>query len=310
MEAQSSAGSEAIAAVRRFSRFYTGRLKLLDTKLLQTEFSLTEGRVLYELAHREGLAAADLVKELGLDAGYVSRILRKFERRGFISRETSGRDARRALLTLTPAGRTAFEPLDRGSEEQVASLLSALAPDQVEALVGSMACIERLMAEPAAAEPYTLRPHRIGDIGWVARRQGMLYAEEYGWSEEFEAFVAEIGAHFVRSFDSTRERCWMAEQNGAIVGSAFLVKESDDTAKLRMLYVEPSARRLGIGSRLVDECIRFAREKGYRKLTLWTNDVLVSARRIYQAAGFNLVKEEQHHSFGKDLVGQYWELTL
>lgn len=310
MEAQSPAGSEAIAAVRRFSRFYTGRLKLLDTKLLQTEFSLTEGRVLYELAHREGLAAADLVKELGLDAGYVSRILRKFERRGFISRETSGRDARRALLTLTPAGRTAFEPLDRGSEEQVASLLSALAPDQVEALVGSMACIERLMAEPAAAEPYTLRPHRIGDIGWVARRQGMLYAEEYGWSEEFEAFVAEIGAHFVRSFDSTRERCWIAEQNGAIVGSAFLVKESDDTAKLRMLYVEPSARRLGIGSRLVDECIRFAREKGYRKLTLWTNDVLVSARRIYQAAGFNLVKEEPHHSFGKDLVGQYWELTL
>lgn len=310
MEAQSPAGSEAIAAVRRFSRFYTGRLKLLDTKLLQTEFSLTEARVLYELAHREGLAAADLVKELGLDAGYVSRILRKFERRGFISRETSGRDARRALLTLTPAGRTAFEPLDRGSEEQVASLLSALAPDQVEALVGSMACIERLMAEPAAAEPYTLRPHRIGDIGWVARRQGMLYAEEYGWSEEFEAFVAEIGAHFVRSFDSTRERCWMAEQNGAIVGSAFLVKESDDTAKLRMLYVEPSARRLGIGSRLVDECIRFAREKGYRKLTLWTNDVLVSARRIYQAAGFNLVKEEPHHSFGKDLVGQYWELAL
>jgi len=310
MEAQSPAGSEAIAAVRRFSRFYTGRLKLLDTKLLQTEFSLTEARVLYELAHREGLAAADLVKELGLDAGYVSRILRKFERRGFISRETSGRDARRALLTLTPAGRTAFEPLDRGSEEQVASLLSALAPDQVEALVGSMACIERLMAEPAAAEPYTLRPHRIGDIGWVARRQGMLYAEEYGWSEEFEAFVAEIGAHFVRSLDSTRERCWIAERNGAIVGSAFLVKESDDTAKLRMLYVEPSARRLGIGSRLVDECIRFAREKGYRKLTLWTNDVRVSARRIYQAAGFNLVKEEPHHSFGKDLVGQYWELAL
>jgi len=310
MEAQSPAGSEAIAAVRRFSRFYTGRLKLLDTKLLQTEFSLTEARVLYELAHREGLAAADLVKELGLDAGYVSRILRKFERRGFISRETSGRDARRALLTLTPAGRTAFEPLDRGSEEQVASLLSALAPDQVEALVGSMACIERLMAEPAAAEPYTLRPHRIGDIGWVARRQGMLYAEEYGWSEEFEAFVAEIGAHFVRSLDSTRERCWIAERNGAIVGSAFLVKESDDTAKLRMLYVEPSARRLGIGSRLVDECIRFAREKGYRKLTRWTHAVLVSARRIYQAAGFNLVKEEPHHSFGKDLVGQYWELAL
>jgi len=311
METQSFSESQAIAAVRRFSRFYTGRLKLLDTKLLKTEFSLTEGRVLYELAHREGLTAADLVKELGLDAGYVSRILKKFERRGFLSRTTCGRDGRRALLTLTPAGRTAFEPLDRGSEEQVAALLSPLTPDQVDALVGSMACVERLMAEPQTpAEPYTLRPHRIGDIGWVARRQGMLYAEEYGWSGEFEAFVAEIGAHFIRSFDPSHERCWIAERNGAIAGSAFLVHESDDVAKLRMLYVEPEARRLGIGTRLVDECIRFAREKGYRTLTLWTNDILVSARRIYQAAGFRLVKEEPHHSFGKDLVGQYWELSL
>jgi len=311
MEGQSSTESEAIAAVRRFSRFYTGRLKLLDTKLLKTEFSLTEGRVLYELAHREGLTAADLVKELGLDAGYVSRILKKFERRGFLSRTTCGRDGRRALLTLTPAGRTAFEPLDRGSREQVVGLLSPLTPEQVGALVQSLRTAEAILSTPAsAAKPYTLRPHRIGDIGWVARRQGMLYAEEYGWSGEFEAFVAEIGAHFIRSFDPARERCWIAECNGGIVGSAFLVRESDDTAKLRMLYVEPSARRLGIGSRLVDECIRFAREKGYRKLTLWTNDVLISARRIYQAAGFTLVKEEPHHSFGKDLVGQYWELAL
>jgi DNA-binding MarR family transcriptional regulator/GNAT superfamily N-acetyltransferase len=311
MERQSSMESEAIAAVRRFSRFYTGRLKLLDTKLLETEFSLTEARVLYELAHREGLVAADLVRELGLDAGYVSRILKKFERRGFISREASGLDARRTLLTLTRAGRAAFAPLDRGSQQQVASLLSPLALDQVDTLVQSLRTVETLLAgSEASAEPYTLRPHRIGDIGWVARRQGMLYAQEYGWNEEFEALVAEIGAHFVRSFDPARERCWIAERNGAIVGSIFLVRESDDVAKLRMLYVEPSARGLGIGRRLVDECIRFGREKGYRTLTLWTNDVLVSARRIYQAAGFRLVKEERHHSFGKDLVGQNWELTL
>jgi DNA-binding MarR family transcriptional regulator/GNAT superfamily N-acetyltransferase len=311
MEPQSSTDGEAVSAVRRFSRFYTSRLGLLNRKLLSSDFPLTEVRVLYELAHRDGLTATDLVRELDLDAGYLSRILTKFERRGFVSRETSGQDARRALLTLTPAGHAAFEPLDRASREQVATLLSPLAPDQVGALVGSMQCIETLIAEPpTAAEPYTLRPHRIGDIGWVARRQGMLYAEEYGWSGEFEAFVAEIGAHFIKSFDSLHERCWIAERNGAIVGSAFLVRESDEVAKLRMLYVEPSARRLGIGGRLVEECIRFAREQGYRKLTLWTNDVLVSARRIYQAAGFSLVKEEPHHSFGKDLVGQYWELAL
>lgn len=311
MDQPSSTDCEAVSAVRRFSRFYTRRLGLLNRKLLSSEFPLTEVRILYELAHRDGLTATDLVRELDLDAGYLSRILTKFERRGFVLRETSGHDARRALLTLTAAGRKAFESLDRSSREQVASLLSPLAPDQVDSLVRSMQCIETLMAEPqTAAEPYTLRPHRIGDIGWVARRQGMLYAEEYGWNEEFEAFVAEIGAHFIKSFDPRWERCWIAEREGAIAGSIFLVRESDDTAKLRMLYVEPSARGLGIGRRLVEECIRFGREKGYRKLTLWTNDILVSARRIYEAAGFRLVKEEPHHSFGKDLVGQNWELTL
>ncbi|MCK9356448.1 MAG: bifunctional helix-turn-helix transcriptional regulator/GNAT family N-acetyltransferase [Dehalococcoidia bacterium] len=311
MDQSSSTSSEAVSAVRRFSRFYTRRLGLLNRRLLSSEFPLTEVRILYELAHRNGLTATDLVRELDLDAGYLSRILTKFERRGFVSRETSGRDARRALLTLTAAGRKAFEPLDRASREQVDSLLSPLTPDQVGALVRSMQTIEQLLAAPAPERaPYVLRPHRIGDIGWVARRQGMLYAQEYGWNEEFEAFVAEIGAHFIMHFDPQWERCWIAERDGAIAGSIFLVRESDDTAKLRMLYVEPSARGLGIGSRLVDECIRFGREKGYRKLTLWTNDVLVSARRIYEAAGFKLVKEEQHHSFGKDLVGQNWELTL
>jgi len=306
-----STNDAAVSEVRRFSRFYTRRLGLLNRQLLSSGFPLTEARVLYELAQRDGLTATELRTQLDLDAGYLSRILAKFERRSLISRTPSGKDARRALLTLTPEGRKAFEPLDRASREQVDSLLSPMTPEQMRTLVQSMQTIERLLGEKKPPNvPYLLRPHRIGDIGWVAHRQGILYAQEYGWSQEFEAFVAEIGAHFVKNFDPARERCWIAERNGEIVGSAFLVHESDEVAKLRMLYVEPSARRLGIGRRLVDECIRFARQTGYKKATLWTNDILVSARRIYEAAGFKCVKEEQHHSFGKDLVGQYWELKL
>jgi len=310
MRQQPRVDRDAISEVRRFSRFYAHRLSLLNRRPLGGEFPLTEGRVLCELAQRDGLTATELCSLLDLDAGYLSRILAKFERRGLVSRTTSGHDARCALLTLTPEGRKAFEPLDLASRQQVTALLSTLTSDQIRTLRQSIRTIERLLGAPAPAMPYILRPHRIGDIGWVARRQGMLYAQEYGWNEQFEAFVAEIGARFIMHFDPRRERCWIAERDDEIVGSAFLVRESDDTAKLRMLYVEPSARRLGIGSQLVDECIRFARKKKYRVLTLWTNDVLVSARRIYQAAGLRLVKEEPHHSFGKDLVGQYWELEL
>jgi DNA-binding MarR family transcriptional regulator/GNAT superfamily N-acetyltransferase len=306
-----AAQPEAIEAVRRFNRFYTRQLGLLDEGLLESEFSLTEVRILYELAQREEPTAALLRAELGLDAGYLSRILKKFEARGLVARSASASDARRALLRLTAAGRAAFKPLNKASHDQVAAMLAPLAPAQVQSLQRSMLRIQRLLGPaPEPAVPYVLRPHQVGDIGWIAHRQGLLYAREYGWDETFEALVAEIAANFVKRFDPRRERCWIAERDGAIVGSVFLVKQSARVAKLRLLYVEPEARGLGIGARLTDECVRFARERGYRKLTLWTNDVLVSARRIYQAAGFRLVKEEKHHSFGKEQVGQTWELAL
>lgn len=299
-----------IEAVRRFSRFYTGQLGLLDDGLLDSPFSLSEARILYELAHRPGLTATTLRGELRLDAGYLSRILKRFEARGLLSRRTSPDDARQTLLSLTEAGHAAFAPLNEGSKRQVAALLEPLGPAQQDELVQALATVERLLGAPAPATPYLLRTHQVGDIGWVIRRQAMLYAQEYGWDESFEALVAEIGARFIKEFDAKKERCWIAEREGMIVGSVFLVQESDEVAKLRMLYVEPSARGLGIGRRLTEECIRFARQQGYKTLTLWTNDVLVSARKIYQAAGFQLVAEERHHSFGKDLVGQNWNLAL
>jgi DNA-binding MarR family transcriptional regulator/N-acetylglutamate synthase-like GNAT family acetyltransferase len=309
---QSRATPDPIEAVRRFSRFYTQQLGLLDDGLLDSEFSLTQSRILYELAHRDGLTATGLARELSIDAGHLSRILKRFEVRGLLRRKPSPADARQALLALTAAGRAAFAPLDRGSRAQIEQLLAPLASDARAELQRAMQAIERLLGAPAAAPavPYLLRPHQVGDIGWIAHRQGLLYAEEYGWDESFEALVAEIAARFVKRFDAARERCWIAEREGAIVGSVFLVRQNQRVAKLRLLYVEPAARGLGIGARLTDECIRFARAKGYKTLTLWTNDVLVSARRIYQAAGFRLVKEERHHSFGKDLVGQNWSLAL
>ena len=279
--------------------------------MLKTEFSLTEARLLYELAHRDGLTAADLCRELGLDPGYLSRIIKKFEARDWIYRETSETDARQTILTLTDAGRTAFEPVNRASQEQVAALLRPMTSDDVSDLLRAMRTIESMLGERAESPvPYILRPHHVGDMGWVVHRQGILYNQEYGWDETFEALVAEIVAGFVKNHDSRRERCWIAERNGKIVGSVFLIRESDALAHLRLLYVEPDARRLGIGRRLVDECIRFAREKGYKTITLWTNDVLVSARRIYQAAGFRMASQERHHSFGKNLVGQNWDLDL
>jgi DNA-binding MarR family transcriptional regulator/GNAT superfamily N-acetyltransferase len=309
-----SEGMPAVAAVRRFSRVYTRQLGLLDEHLLASEFSLTEVRVLFELAHRDGLAAADLVRDLGLDAGYLSRILRRFGAAGLVRRSRARDDARRSVLTLSARGRAAFAPLERTSSEQVAALLERMHPDEQRDLVASMARIERALTSSApgaqGAVPITLRHHRVGDIGWIAHRQGLLYAQEYGWDQSFEALVAEIGARFVREFDPKSERCWIAEQGGHIVGSVFVVRKSARIAQLRLLYVEPSARGQGIGQRLVGECIAFARTNGYRKLSLWTNDVLDAARHIYAAAGFVLVKKERHRSFGKSLVGQHWDLTL
>jgi DNA-binding MarR family transcriptional regulator/N-acetylglutamate synthase-like GNAT family acetyltransferase len=300
-----------VGDVRRFNRFWTRRIGVLREGYLESPFSLTEVRVLYELAHCDETTAGGLGAELGLDAGYLSRILGGFEERGLIHRRPSEADGRRRLLRLTKRGREAFAPLDARSRSEIGAILGGISVAGQERLVGAMRTIEGLLgARPEPVVPYLLRPHRPGDMGWVVHRHGVLYAREYGWDEHFEALVAEIAAKFIQRFDSKREYCWIAEREGEIVGCVFLVRESEEIAKLRLLLVEPEARGLGIGSRLVEECIRFAGQAGYRKITLWTNDVLNSARRIYQVMGFQLVHEEPHHSFGHDLVGQTWELML
>lgn len=304
-------GKERIDAVRAFNRFYTRQIGLLDEGLLKSAFSLTEARVLYELANRDGLTATDLTRDLGLDAGYLSRLLKKFEERGLVERAATEADARRSSIVLTSAGRQAFAPLNQDSHDQVAALLDRLPAPEQDRLVKAMQTVQRLLGEGAEPKiPYMLRPLQVGDIGWIVRRQGMLYAQDYCWDETYEALVAEILGAFIKSFDPKWERSWIAEREGEVVGSVFLVRKSDDVAKLRLLYVEPSARGLGIGKRLVEECVGFARTKGYKTLTLWTNDILTAARHIYEAAGFKLVEEERHHSFGKDLVGQNWNLQL
>jgi DNA-binding MarR family transcriptional regulator/GNAT superfamily N-acetyltransferase len=302
---------DQVALVRDFNRLYTRHIGLLNEGLLKSPFTLTEARVLYELAHRDGLTATDLRRELDLDAGYLSRILKAFEKRGLLTRAPSARDARQAVLSLTPEGRSRFETLNRASHEEIAAMLEHFTPRERRTIVDAMSTLRQLLGAPSPAqEPYSLRPHRPGDMGWIVHRQAVLYHDEYGWDGTFEALVAEIAAAFITNFDAGRECCWIAERAGGIVGSVFVVRESDGTAKLRLLYVEPSARGLGIGARLVDEAIKFARARGYATLTFWTNDILVSARRIYEAAGFSLVSEEPHHSFGQDLVGQYWSLKL
>jgi DNA-binding MarR family transcriptional regulator/GNAT superfamily N-acetyltransferase len=300
-----------VEAVRRFNRFYTKQIGALHEGLLQSPFSLTEVRVLYELAHRENITASELAKDLGLDAGYLSRILRRFEYCGFLDRTPSQTDGRRSHLRLTQQGQDAFAPLDQRSHDEVAAMLGKLSATKQNRLLDAIRTMEEVLApQPGEKPPYLLRSHQPGDMGWIIHRHGVLYAQEYGWDEQFEALVAEIAAKFIQNFDPKRERCWIAERDGEIVGSVFLVKQSDEVAKLRLLLVEPTARGLGIGTRLVGECIRFARQVGYTTITLWTNDVLRAARHIYEKAGFRLVREEPHHSFGHDLVGQTWELTL
>lgn len=300
----------ATAAIRDFNRFYTRQLGLLDQGFLGSDFTLTEGRVLYELAHRDSPTATEIARELSLDPGYLSRLLQKLERQGHLARRRDAADARQRPLRLTRSGRRVFDRLDQASREQISAMIAALTPAQISGLVGCMQTVRQVLQPDKSGDAYRLRPLRVGDIGWIIHRQGILYAEEYGWDVTYEGLVAEILGAFIKQFDAANENAWVAERNGAIVGSVFVVRESATVARLRLLYVEPSARGLGIGRHLVDSCIAFAREKGYRTLRLWTNDVLVSARRIYQAAGFRLVKEERHHSFGKDLVGQTWDLTL
>ena len=297
-----------VGVVRRFNRFWTRQIGVLREGYLESRFSLTEVRVLFELAHREETTASELGEELGLDAGYLSRLLGGFEKGGLIHKRPSEADGRRSLLRLTEQGLEAFAPLDARSRSDIGAMLGSLTVAEQERLVGAMRTIEGLLTEEEGS--YLLRPHESGDMGWVVHRHGVLYAGEYGWDERFEALVAEIVAKFIREYDPKLERCWMAERDGENVGCVFLVKQSEEIARLRLLLVEPQARGLGIGSRLVEECIRFARRAGYQKITLWTNDVLYAARRIYQGVGFRLVHEEPHHSFGHDLVGQTWELEL
>lgn len=300
-----------VAAVRQFNRFYTQRIGVLAEGLTGSDFSLAEARILYELAHRDAATAVALGRDLALDQGYLSRILARLAKSGLVARGRSSTDGRERPLALTGRGRKNFARLNDATQSQIADLLGPLPALSRDALTGAMGQIEHLLGETLARNRrFTLRAPLPGDLGWVVHRHGALYASEYGWDASFETLVAGIVAAFARDHDPMREHCWIAESDGAVVGSVFLVRESDSVGKLRLLYVEPEARGMGIGARLVDDCIASARQAGYRTLTLWTNDILVSARRLYEAAGFRLVREAPHHSFGKDLVEQSWSLDL
>jgi DNA-binding MarR family transcriptional regulator/GNAT superfamily N-acetyltransferase len=304
---------DRISAVRHFNRFYTRQIGVLREGLLHSPYSLTESRILFELAHRDSLTASDLCRDLGLDPGYLSRILARLEQQALIDKVRSENDGRQRLLHLTADGEHAFALLDQRSRDEVAETLNELSEGDQHRLLRAMHTIESVLDRGKGfkfSEPFFLRPHESGDMGWVAHRHGVLYAQEYGWDARFEALVAQIVADFINNYNPARERCWIAEMDGEIVGSVFVVQASETIAKLRLLLVEPKARGLGLGTRLVEECIRFARRSGYQKLMLWTNSVLGAARQIYQKTGFTLVAQEEHHSFGHDLIGETWELTL
>jgi DNA-binding MarR family transcriptional regulator/GNAT superfamily N-acetyltransferase len=303
---------DPIQAVRHFNRFYTRQIGLLQKGLLESAYSLTEVRLLYELEHHPGVTATELSQELGLDPGYLSRTLYKFDKRGWISRQSLSADRRQTLIHLTPKGSATLQPLEERSNEQVQQMLAKISYDGRQQLVLAMQRIERTLA-PASdtRESYLLRTHQHGDMGWIVYRHGVLYGEEYHYDERFEATVAEIVAAFIQNFDGRRDRCWIAEKDGERVGSVLLVHQSATVAKLRVLLVEPSARGLGIGKRLVQECIRFARHVGYKEIVLWTQSELKGARRLYEQAHFRLIKEEPHQSWGRvDLVAETWELKL
>ncbi len=300
---------QSALSLRHFNRFYTRQIGLLDRSLLGSGRSLTEARVLYELAHNGGLTASDFVWKFGIDGGYLSRMLSSFEKEGLLEKAPSAKDKRVSHLVLTDKGRATYAALDRLSQTAAEALLSPLGAAERARLLAAMHDIEAVLEERDAPQ-ITLRPHRTGDMGWIVHRQAALYAQEYGWDNSYEALIAEITAAFLKNFKPDRERCWVAERAGVIVGSVFVVEASPSLAKLRLLYVEPTARGSGLGRRLVDECIAFARASGYERLELWTNDILIAARRIYQAAGFQLIEEAPHHSFGQDLIGQTWSLDL
>ena len=302
-----------IAAIRRFNRFYTQQIGVLEEALLHSDFSLAEARVLYELAHAAPVAAnaTEIGRVLGLDPGYLSRMLRSFEERALVRRRPSSADGRRSNLALTRKGRSAFARLDASARKAVAALLAGRSAEDQRALVSAMRSIERVLGNTMPVPSHVeLRAPRPGDMGWVIERHGEIYADEYGWGENFEALVAQIVAQFMHEHDPVRERCWIACIDDARVGSIFLVRHSAEVARLRLLLVEPSARGVGVGRALVDACLQFARDAGYRKVTLWTNAVLDAARAIYVDKGFRLVREEAHTHFGSEQLGQDWELEL
>lgn len=302
---------EKVNRVRHFNRFFTRQIGVLREGLLHSPYTLTEARILFELSHRDGLTASDIGRELGLDAGYLSRVLARLEQQGLIEKVRSDNDGRQRLLHLTPEGTNAATILDQRSRDEVSEMLNDLSEEEQQRLLKAMQVIESTLTTGFKfSEPFFLRQHEPGDMGWITHRHGILYTQEYGWDQRFEALVAQIVSDFINNYNPARERCWIAEMNGEIVGSVFVVQSSEIVAKLRLLLVEPKARGLGLGTRLVEDCIRFARRSGYQKLMLWTNSVLVEARHIYQKTGFTLVEQEAHHSFGHDLVGETWELVL
>ena len=301
---------EAVKAVRRFNRFFTRRIGVLDP-YLGSALSLTDVRVLYELAHRPGVVARDLMHDLGLDAGYLSRILKRFEAAGWLMRMPSPDDGRQSLLTLTEAGHAVFAPLQQKSRDEAAALLQPLNSAQRTQLVNAMARVEALLEGAASSSRNVLLRDPVpGDMGWVVQQHAEIYWREYGWNSDFEALVAGIAADFIRKFQPEWEKCWIAELDGERVGAAFVVRQSRTVARLRMLILSPQARGLGLGARLTDECIAFARAKGYRKMVLWTNSCLTAARAIYRKRGFRLTQSEPYEGFGQQLVGETWELRL
>lgn len=300
-----------VSAVREFNRFYTQKIGVLRGGLLDSDYTLTEVRVLYEIAHRQRPLASDLVRDLALDGGYLSRILAKFARRGWLKRERSGDDARKAHLHLTAKGRATFQSLDVRAREEISTMLAPLPREKQLKLQGHLQNVQSLLgAQPAPSRALTLREHRPGDMGWIVQKHGALYAQEYGWNGEFEALVAEICAKFLREVDPKGERCWIAERDGMPVGCIMLVRHSRTIAKLRLLLVDPSQRGMGVGNALVEACLAFAREAGYRKVTLWTQSILSAARKLYEAQGFRKVASATHESFGARLVAETWDLDL
>jgi DNA-binding MarR family transcriptional regulator/GNAT superfamily N-acetyltransferase len=303
-----------VAAVRRFNRYYTRQIGVLRKTFLDSPYSLGEARVLYEIASRVAPTATEVARALDLDPGYLSRVLRNFEKRGLVRKTASAKDARQSHLTLTARGKSSFVPIDTRSQRASAAMLENLTPADQNRLIVAMTTIETLLEgqaqEPAPQRQYILRQPRPGDFGWIVKRHAELYAQEYGWREPFEGLCAQIVADFVNKYDAARERCWIAETGGENAGTVMLVNDGDGVARVRLLLVEPSARGLGIGARLVDETIRFARSAGYRKMTLWTHSLLTAARHIYQSAGFRLTRSEPHQSWGQPVVSEHYDLEL